>query len=854
MSGIRVGLSFEPEASDKAKEVREFLTDNKIDVVEVENSSEAIEEYLKIELLLLTVMPKSIEAKTRKFGELVLGPRDSQPSEFPIYGSDGAFRGRRSTDEIYRDTSIVTVFQLDFPERYWSCLLLLEIVSLAAFSPYRREIPFAARCSSDLQDYIKSLVVEGSWNSATEILSKLKLVISPESIKLDLSEETIAQIEGAISYPIDSATALLIKAVLQFAETVSEMLPVGLLNRVKEKRQQIQQYVEIQQRVAEAIKYADDLVRAGEFYRAAWVLRELLDDQGYLPTPLAHELEEKMREVEIYRQRGEHLKSLAHKAQHLLNKGEFSAVLQLFEQISPDFRDHPELRYLSRETEELFDVGWQLPDLLSLQDAIENHLVSGNLDDANTALRVYESRFLSRQSPFHRFEEPIDRFAIRSKNALRVSYSIQQLREQRDWGKIVYEIHEVEYLDLTPAMREILQHRLAQVKNEAEFQRLYPELRELESKLFMLTREIEAIPKHAINIFKGAEYQKREASLRQEFYETQEKIEHLKLVLRELNLNFRSDLELALEQAPTVSEKGLAKDKALFTLFSPSKIRKTIRYSMVVYAHRPEMLAQIQVDAKKFIPEMGEHPPKQRTLPEPVEIAPKAEITIVPECEGIEFEPKSLTKTWEGDFVRYNFDFKAPEGFKEAEAWIRISVQIKGFEIASLKTSCEIVAGAMEAGAVPVTLPDNPLIEAKKLAGLNQAVATPYKNIFVSYSHKDQPVALKCAKLIEQMLGSKVFIDVNGLRTGHDWQLEIAKAIDAADIIELLWSEHTASSEFCRYEWDYALKTKCPDTRCVGVIRPIYWKEPLPKPPAELEHLQFGFVDLSDLIGKEHGE
>lgn len=851
MSEIRVGLSFEPEASDKAEEVRAFLTDNNIEVVEVENSSEAIEEYLEVELLLLTVMPKSIEAKTRKFGELVLGPRDRQPSEFPIYEPDGTYRGRRSTDEIYSDTSIKVVFQLDFSERYRACLLLLEIVSLAAFLPYRREIPFVDRCSSDLQDYLKNLVIEGSWNSATEILSKLNSVISPEVIKLDLSEETIAQIEGAISHPIDSATAPLILAVLQFAEAASEMLPVGLWRRAEEKQQEMQQYVEIQQRVPEAIKYADDLMRIGEFYRAARVLREILDDQGYLPTPLAHELEDKMREVEIYRQRGEHLKSLAHKAQHLLNKGEFSAVLRLIEQISPDLRNHPELRYLSRETEELFEVGWQLPDLLSLQDAIENHLVSGNLDDANTALRVYESRFLSHQSPFHRFEEPIDRFAIRSKNALRVSYSIQQLREQRDWGKIVYEIHEVEYLDLTPAMRESLQYRLAQVKNEAEFQRLNSELRELESRLLILTHEIEAIPKHTINIFKGAEYQKREANLRREFLETQEKIESLKSALRALNPNFRSDLELALEQTPTALT---ARDKVQFTLFSPSKIRKTVRYSMVVYAHRPEMSAQIEVDAKKFVPEMGEHPPKQRSLPEPVELAPKAEITIVPECEGIEFEPKSLTKTWEGDFVRYNFDFKAPEDFKEAEAWIRISVQIKGFEIASLKTSCEVVAGAKEAGAAPVTLPDNPLIEAKNLAGLNQAVATPYKNIFVSYSHKDQPVALKCAKLIEQMLGSKVFIDVNGLRTGHDWQLEIAKAIDAADIFELLWSEHTADSEFCRYEWDYALKTKCPDTRCVGVIRPIYWKEPFPKPPAELEHLQFGFVDLSDLIGKENAE
>jgi hypothetical protein len=32
-------------------------------------------------------------------------------------------------------------------------------------------------------------------------------------------------------------------------------------------------------------------------------------------------------------------------------------------------------------------------------------------------------------------------------------------------------------------------------------------------------------------------------------------------------------------------------------------------------------------------------------------------------------------------------------------------------------------------------------------------------------------------------------------------------------------------------------------------IRPLYWKRPLPRPPAQLEHLHFAFLDLAALSG-----
>ncbi|MEO1442918.1 MAG: toll/interleukin-1 receptor domain-containing protein, partial [Chloroflexota bacterium] len=91
-----------------------------------------------------------------------------------------------------------------------------------------------------------------------------------------------------------------------------------------------------------------------------------------------------------------------------------------------------------------------------------------------------------------------------------------------------------------------------------------------------------------------------------------------------------------------------------------------------------------------------------------------------------------------------------------------------------------------------------------------------------------------------------VFIDVDNLRTGEDWQAGLAKAIDDADIFQLFWSSYSAESKYCCYEWEYAMEQKCPDNRCATFIRPVYWQKPMPKVPDPLRHLNFKFVPFEE--------
>jgi hypothetical protein len=114
----------------------------------------------------------------------------------------------------------------------------------------------------------------------------------------------------------------------------------------------------------------------------------------------------------------------------------------------------------------------------------------------------------------------------------------------------------------------------------------------------------------------------------------------------------------------------------------------------------------------------------------------------------------------------------------------------------------------------------------------------------VSYSRKDAAVA-EAFRLAQLALGNEVFMDTYSIRTGENWQAALAKAIDTADIFQLFWSAHAAESPNVHDEWDYALKYRCPNTRCADFIRPVYWEQPLPvPPPPELGHLNFRFVPL----------
>ncbi|GAB4522747.1 MAG: hypothetical protein OHK0046_35730 [Anaerolineae bacterium] len=287
-----------------------------------------------------------------------------------------------------------------------------------------------------------------------------------------------------------------------------------------------------------------------------------------------------------------------------------------------------------------------------------------------------------------------------------------------------------------------------------------------------------------------------------------------------------------------------------FTAYYPREVQPEQRYGLYVYAHLPEVLELTRTDAARFVRELGGSVPDPKTARKSVQLRRSTTLTIVPECDGVKFQPASLTKDWDDDWTRFDFDFR-PEADLVGETLTgRISVMVSSVEIAHINFAMEVTNKPQQRTAAhlrigtplmgPEMLPENQLAAAKFM---NSASSTPYHRIFISYSRKDGRVA-EAYRLAQMALGNEVFMDTHSIRTGEDWRVALAQAIDSADIFQLFWSVNAAESEYVQEEWDYALRYKCPDNRCHTFIRPVYWDEPMPSPPDALSHLNFRFVPL----------
>jgi pSer/pThr/pTyr-binding forkhead associated (FHA) protein len=281
-------------------------------------------------------------------------------------------------------------------------------------------------------------------------------------------------------------------------------------------------------------------------------------------------------------------------------------------------------------------------------------------------------------------------------------------------------------------------------------------------------------------------------------------------------------------------------DDVHFTAYYPREIEADSRVGGVyVYAYLESELAAIQKDVEKFKEELGDEIPRPRSASNTVRIQPDTPIIVSIECDDLEFVHTSIKKRWRGSWERFDFEFYPPQSPTVALA--HISISVAGIEVARIP-NCAIEVVAPIPAADPLPMIDNPIYQAR----LESQSTRLYQKIFISYSRKDTLV-VEAYRKAQLALGNDVFMDTYSTRTGANWQAELARFIDEADVFQLFWSEASSTSQSVRDEWEYALKVRCPDDGCVAFIRPVIWKKPIAiTPPPELGHLNFRYVDLED--------
>ncbi len=218
-------------------------------------------------------------------------------------------------------------------------------------------------------------------------------------------------------------------------------------------------------------------------------------------------------------------------------------------------------------------------------------------------------------------------------------------------------------------------------------------------------------------------------------------------------------------------------------------------------------------------------------------IPAEGEISFVPEIRGIEFKPPRATFLWLETVHREHFRLRAAPELEGQTARGRLSVFLGARIIADVPLAIRVVAQPQEE---PATQP-------------NEAVsATPYRKVFVSYSHKDLAVVEQFERCIIA-LGDQYLRDSTALRAGEVWSDRLAEMIREADIFQLFWSSNSMRSAFVRQEWEHALALNRQN-----FVRPVYWEEPMPQdsalglPPEPLRQLHFH--PLHGHISASHGE
>jgi DNA-binding NarL/FixJ family response regulator len=271
-----------------------------------------------------------------------------------------------------------------------------------------------------------------------------------------------------------------------------------------------------------------------------------------------------------------------------------------------------------------------------------------------------------------------------------------------------------------------------------------------------------------------------------------------------------------------------------FTVFHAQEAIAAKWYTMLVYAHLPEVGEQIRKDASKFKDEMGVQIREARGK-NITKLARGTELRFVPEAEGVEFKPTSISLRWDEDMERANFRFRCSEELIQQPAVGTMSVYVGPLEIASVRFAIQVVAEQGE---------DQP----KRVA---QASAAIYQRIFASYSHRDTAIVQACTQAFKA-LGHEILIDYDTLRSGDVWDDRLLKMIEEADVFQLFWSSTAHESPAVEKEWRHALTQNKGGGSApgAGFIRPVYWENPMPEPPDELKHIHFKHVpELAKLDG-----
>lgn len=286
------------------------------------------------------------------------------------------------------------------------------------------------------------------------------------------------------------------------------------------------------------------------------------------------------------------------------------------------------------------------------------------------------------------------------------------------------------------------------------------------------------------------------------------------------------------EERQAVASKVPAKERLGFTVGYPSRPLADTWTPLSVYLHlcRDDLEQEVRRRLAALAQQAGLPVADSRTS---AFLNRGAWLTITPHVEGVQFNPPCQVVAWFEDLQEVAFRFRIPQAIasRSLPGLIEITGE-SGLWLADLAVNLRALASGER---LPAGDPSAEL----------DTCRLP-KQIFASYSHADREVVEACAAVYKS-LGVHLNIDRNDLTAGQEWHPGLLQLIDRSEVFQLYWSNTSKDSLHVCREWEYALAQR--GRKGTRFVRGVYWREPMPAPPAPLAGLHFGYLDLSALAG-----
>jgi hypothetical protein len=262
-----------------------------------------------------------------------------------------------------------------------------------------------------------------------------------------------------------------------------------------------------------------------------------------------------------------------------------------------------------------------------------------------------------------------------------------------------------------------------------------------------------------------------------------------------------------------------------FTAYSPRETPPAAWQPLLAYIYREHAAPAVASDAAAAL---GERAPGYRRQEEDARapIADGALVTATPHLPGFEINPPSLSLPFFLDWHRFDFRIRPAGAPVNLAANGRITFTVEGVIAADLPLSVYVTSGAASVAHSPAA----------------PAGVRPYQSVFCSYSHKDEAIVERVERVV-RLLGITYLRDATTLRSGENWSAALMAMIERADIFQLFWSTNAAASHYVQREWEHALSIAAGRA---SFIRPVYWQEPMPPPPAALAQIHFEYDPTLD--------